>query len=115
MTHRQHLREIAGKTFIIQSCGLDRDLDIVGNVGVGKKGRCLHYQHIQISGDKITYPHFLPYKAHGEQMTHQEFDAYLNKNFKEIMEMIIDLLNPHERQILVKLPIPQQQQLRLKI
>lgn len=113
MTYKQHLREIAGKTFIIQSCGLDRDLDIVGNVGIGIKGRCLHYQHIQISGDKITYPYFSPYKAHREQMTHQEFDAYLNENFKEIMEMIIDLLEPHERQILVKLLLPQQ--LRMKI
>lgn len=97
---RRNMREVAGKVVIVQSCWLDNDSDIVANIGIGKDGELVHSQRILISAQKITYPYFVPYKRIGPQMTHDEFDAFLNDNFQDVLNLIMSLLEPCELALL---------------
>ncbi len=93
---KRFARKIAGKIIMVQSCWVDKDLDIVVNLSIGVDGTLVHRQRLQISGKQITYPNFIPYKQIGKQMTHLEFDAFLNDNFEAVLGLVMSLLEPGE-------------------
>lgn len=101
MPNKKHIRRIAGKTVIVQSCWLDRDLDFVANIEVITDDNHEHRQLVLISGRTVTYPHFSPYYNRiGKKMTHKEFDTFLNNNLQAILDLIVSLLESGELEAL---------------
>lgn len=88
---KNYVKEIAGKTVIIQSCWLDPDMDIQANIGIGD-GQRIDYCRVTITPEsKILYLGSVILQMR------QEYDAFLSENIGEILGFVKSLLMLKER------------------